>query len=640
MPSLFSAVFFGLLGLVAWPAARRFWPQTGPKRVAEGHLTAWIGRRVVLAGVYHGRAESAWPQGVRPSAPHPDATSSITKPVPYIIREGRRIEVRGPVQVVSGRAEGRKRAVRSGDRVRVEGRLVSVGSEGEAEHDYREAAGGFALEGDASEAWPLRPVAVYGLRAVSGSSMVVALGAALVCTAMFPAMLVDRSPIPVAPAAIGVSCVPEADRLIESGDPRRLADAERCDDERIRAEAAWILGDVEEAARHFAFARALHPEQPWSAAEVEAELLRSAGPLDSETALPVERAVEHLRDQWFTGPDVDAKRVLSCISTRLVPVLAGAPDPLRPRGDEPGAPMADACQLGAPRSTHYCSLLQGEPTYALHDPTRFGPLFSLRDPGAFPEQVSWRSDACDAERARYGAALLGAPFVANRALLAAVAGDREAYDELAVTFDGWPAEVARLGPGGAVVTSYARESEAQHLLRSPIGVVAAAAFHLDDLERFRRFTSLAEPHTRAVFTEFRELEAGRRKQVRDRVPSEYTEVDAELFALRERDPARVIASLPAGYRLTSRLAALVGDSSEVRDSLRLALAHGFWAMPRNQSSLQTLHALFARRKAAELAGDAELAESLRVAGQKHHRALTRSANHVAAFSFESVVLDR
>jgi hypothetical protein len=308
--------------------------------------------------------------------------------------------------------------------------------------------------------------------------------------------------------------------------------------------------------------------------------------------------------------------------------------------------MAQSCQLRAwqRRYDSSCHYFQYGATYALHDPTHYHPLFPLYEQGVFPERPTWNFTNCAQEEREEPPAIYTSQWLAQNALLAAMAGDHDAYDAQARIFDGWPSLYASLQRRGDVISnaesdSYGIESDAQHVLRQALAVAAAAAFHIGDRPRFERFTALADAHSRAVFREFMQLESGELAMPPlTRVPSEYTAVDIDLFTLRSEHPDRLFREMPAGYRLPMRLAALVGSKPALRTALAEELGNGFWAMPRNGSSLETLFALFARRKAAELAHEDALAESLRVAGQKHYRAFWESKSRVVAFAFESIVI--
>lgn len=656
-----SVLPFALVGTVAlatsttWrllrqSRARRMLGRLAPETPAEG-LPARVGAPVVLRGqvlggsivtAFEGRARTIEDAHVR--------AQTVTRPDVLTLRVGaHNVAVEGPVQVILGAKEcdevhlDERRSVRAvdvGDEVLAEGALREepnqAGSEG-----YRDHATAFTLVPARDDAWPMRPVAIYASRTPRVRVWPAALAMVLTCVLGFVAWpryvrgtTRATGPAPIASAAPRPPCASEVTRRLDAGDPWSAA-ALSCRDARARAEVAWTLGRVDDAARGFAEDRAAHPDEPLTTTEVEAAMMHSPA-----TASPL---VGALRQQWYKGPRDDAQSAMECI----VEVLASRSVGPRRFSDYCG-PLATRGYSQSHTNIHNL------PAYALHDPAGYPLLQPLAGQdrrygvgcgSSFtrlegPTELACRANL-DVMRAMFAAVIGDTPRLA--AELGKVRELTDALDALGGTEDltlSYPMErVTRQ----ELSKSYREELGSLHMVAHQIAAVAAAAAWVGhDASALSYFSSHSVGHEGAILREHLELVAGTRTSPHPaHSPSDYSVLDMEMFAFAETATPTDLVKRLREKRFTSptRVAALLSARPAAREAAR-AWVRGDYALACRTCGVHALlRASYARREAARLVGDEELEGRLREVTRSLGEALLRAESFAAVTSLESL-LDR
>jgi hypothetical protein len=578
--------------------------------------------------------------------PHPRASTALEalagEEGPRLVVGAESIALVGPLQVVLGTKERRRRlgddvvSVRrlaDGELARAVGRLVRAPAAPRG--GYRDVAARFELHPPATDPGH-PPIAMYALRGgtrARGVLLVAAGLASLAGAAVYELneasdrAQVDAFVSPPHAVYTRPPCAAEVDARLDASDPwaaRDLTTAAGCDDLQGRAEASWMLGEVERAEEEFAAWRARDRQHPYTVAEAEAAMI----------ARP-ERAREllaEMKTQWYRGPDDIGQATFGCL-------LDGMSRP----SDEP---CAAGPARGLWRSLADRKNIEFLPGYSLHDPTtyaRFTPLEVARWPGiADGPLVRSRQQTELANRAD------------RQMLHAAITGETEAYQQAARVMDDLVPIVERLdrlrfdaiatgagGEVGAPRSALDDERDSIHFdAQRDLSVATSAAFFAHDDARVKRYLPIAEAHSRGIVEEHLRLVAGTQAApVESHHPSDYSDIDMELFAeVGTADPAAFARKLEdAHFTSPACLADFLSSRPQLHAAVRAQMDKGYLGIPRLAPLYTTLDAAFRRRFAAGVVGDPQLEARWLTVTRNLGAALRRDGALVPVVSLESLL---
>jgi hypothetical protein len=530
------------------------------------------------------------------------------------------------------------RRLPDGELARAVGRLVRAPAVPRG--GYRDVAARYELHPLATGATDAAatPIALYGLRGggqARGALLVVTGLAGLAGAGAYSLHLAShRAPVdaiaslPPPPRYLRPACAAAVDARLDAADPwgaRELATGATCDDVQGRAEASWMLGEVDRAAHDFVAWRQRDPAHPYTAAEAEAAMVT-----DPQRA---KRVLAAMKTDWYRGPDDVGQATVSC----LLDMMSG------PAAYQPCAagPVRELWRSLADKKN-----IEFLPGYSLHDPTtyaRFTPL----------EVARGRPGIADGPlvRPRHQTELAN---LADRQMLhAAITGETEAYQEAARVLDDLALIAVRLdrlrfdavaaagGEEGEVRTAFDEEREAIHYdAQRDLSVAASAAFFAKDHERLQRYLGVAEAHSKGILDEHLRLVAGALSApAASHHPSDYSDVDMQLFAeVDSVDPA-VFARQLQDVRFTSPacLADFLASRPRLQPAVRAQMDHGYLAIPRLAPLYTTLDAAFRRRFAAGVVGDPELEARWLTVTRHLGAALRRDGALLPVVSLESLL---
>jgi hypothetical protein len=613
--------------LLAW-RARRILARLGPfSSAVEERGGAPVLLRGVLGG---GEIATGFGGSVRAIEDAHVRAASLALPAHLWVRvDGRDVALAGPVQVILGSVEEQQdiagetasvRRVLPGDVVLVEGVIKSVSAR-EGDAGYRDRAVAHELVPVPDATWSAHPITVYSARsrhavayALLGLlSLGAGTGACLFARARIEqaGRKAERSP-PRPACAAPIAALLDRDQPFEA-----KALVSSCDDGFSRAEVAWMLGDVNEAASEYRAYRAGHASTPLSVSEVEAVTMYDA--------VAGGDMVRLLKAEWYKGPADSAQALLDCIISRL--------------RDGSGIVCIDdrwswQYSHGSYESVH------GQPNYALHEPfayVRFLPIiFGARECGSMFEQLDRFAALRCEENTGVGRALFDA-IVGS----AATDGELQRVDRLYGVMTDVARHSPHLPPGDPRAQDFADELGRDVFdAERALAVAAAAAWYAHDEARFEKYLPYIEAHAKSVFTEHLALVRGLKK-VPDasHSPSDYSDLDMTMFGMADSaTPDAFVAKLrERSFSSPARLEELLTSRPQHRAKFAEWVKSGFVPRCRICGVYALLDGTFRRREAARIAGERDLEAKFAVIQQKLGEALTRPASWGPVLSLESLL---
>jgi hypothetical protein len=596
VPLVFAAVTLivglRLLRLYARGRVRR---RIGAK-VSANELGAHEGKLVVVRGtLIGGELTTRFEAPIRAIEDvHPDAVASRPESLRLAI-EGTEVELKGSAQVVLGteeRAQGGAsvRRVQAGSEVLVTGIVEQSGDIG-----YRAVR--HALAALAYGAWAERPLGVFAIER-SGPLALAFAAAALGLVASAANLALGSGAVLIGPGPLSLAkpCRNEVFAHLERNAIFAAEDAAaHCTDPLAKAQAAWAVGRVDDAAKAYQAARLEDPALAYTLSEVEAIVVSQ--PRDVARA-----ALEGLQKDWYRGLSDRSQRTLACLA-------AGGGTAFGPCSSESNLNLS-----AIPADFHNPV---GVVTNTFH--------FALRLPGRGSPAEYWSDDYDrNCERAECRAAK---PAV--QALFAALAADSS---RAAAEFAGLDRILSETPP--APPTEYGI-TERELTLQQAFAVAAVAAWFVHDEPRMFRYLGRAEAHTRATFEQH--LKLGRDANAAPHGDqSQWSSVDRELHGLADHEAPKAFVRRLRDLRYTEplRLLALLGARRSLHAEARSWIEGEYIPVNRHAGVFAMLAASAKRREAARIVGASELESKLTEVSRRFGEVWFRDASRELLWSLE------
>jgi hypothetical protein len=628
IPIALAASYLSARGLLRAWRARRILARLGPiSSVIEERSGASVLLRGVLGG---GEIATGFGGSVRAIEDAHVRAASVASPAHVYVRvDGRDVTLAGPMQVILGSVEDQQdiagetssvRRVLPGDLVVVEGVIKTVSAH-EGGAGYRDRAVAHELIPVPDASWSGRPIAIYsaGIRHAGVYALLLLLSITAGTSAFaFTLVRIEQAGRKTESFATRPACATPIAEFLDRDQPfEAKALLDTCDDALSRAEVAWMLGDINEAAREYGVYRSGHASSSLSLSEVEAVMI-----YDAQSGADMVRLMKR---EWYRGPADSAQALLDCIIKALE--------------DGSGSVCIDDRWSWQYRHASYESI-NVQPSYSLHEPfayVRFLPIiFGSETSRSMFDSLNTLAAVASEENT--GAA---------RALFDAITGSPATGGELQMAdrLYGILADVAQHAPSPPPADPRAQDFAdelGRHVFdaQRALAVAAAAAWYARDEARFEKYLPYIEAHAKSVFTEHLALVRGlKRAPDASHSPSDYSELDMTLFSMADSaTPDEFVAKLrERSFSSPARLEELLTSRPRHRAKFAEWVKSGFVPRCRTCGMYALLDGTFRRREAARIAGERGLEARFAGIQQKLGEALTRPACWGPILSLESLL---